>query len=141
MPGETMAPHAGPDTKLNRVTILVVDDEELVRTSTAEFLRYCDFNVVEAGNADEAMTLLATGFRVDFVFSDVRMPGPHDGFDIAGWVRANRPGTPVLLTSGYLGPAPVVDGAPRILAKPYSFQSLLKLINTMLHQRGRATAS
>ncbi|MEA2816833.1 MAG: hypothetical protein QOI93_4534, partial [Rhodospirillaceae bacterium] len=61
-------------------TILVVEDEILVRTVIAAYLRDCGFDVVEAGNADEAVRVLEAGIRIDIVFSDVNMPGSLDGF-------------------------------------------------------------
>ncbi len=83
--------------------ILVVEDEDLVRQSTADFLRMSDFGVVEAPTADAAIELLTAGAAVDLVFSDVRMPGRHNGFELADWINAHHPALPVLLTSGYAG--------------------------------------
>ena len=81
-------------------TVLVVDDEILVRMVIAAYLRDCGFDVVEAGNADEAVRVLEVGIRVDIVFSDVNMPGSLDGFGLAQWLRRERPGLNIILTSG-----------------------------------------
>ena len=82
-------------------TILIVEDEVLVRIALSDYLQECGFKVLEAGNADEAVEILErSGFTIDVVFSDVQMPGSMDGFCLAQWIRGKRPGLPVLLTSG-----------------------------------------
>ena len=78
----------------------MVEDEILVRAVAAANLRDCGFDVVEAGNADEAIRVLQAGIRVDIVFSDVNMPGSLDGFGLALWLRRERPDLKFILTSG-----------------------------------------
>ena len=88
-----------PDTEPS--VILVVEDEVLIRFVVADYLRECGFQILEAGNADEAVELLRTAdLGIDLVFSDVHMPGTRDGFDLARWVQEHRPEIPVILTSG-----------------------------------------
>jgi CheY-like chemotaxis protein len=115
--------------------ILVVEDEELVRQSTADFLRMSDFGVVEAATADAAIELLAAGTAVDLVFSDIRMPGRHNGFELADWISTHHPALPVLLTSGYAGGGVTPSHRP-ILAKPYSYDGLLRRITALLPRPG-----
>ena len=81
-------------------TVLVVEDEILVRTVIAAYLRECGFDVIEAGNADEAIRVMGAGIRIDIVFSDVNMPGSMDGFGLAQWLRQERPDLKIILTSG-----------------------------------------
>ena len=79
-------------------TILLVEDEVLVRMPIAQYLRDCGYRVIEAVNADEAMTvLLHKETVVDIVFSDIEMPGTIDGFGLSKWIREHRPGLDVLL--------------------------------------------
>ncbi len=86
-----------PPTELE--TVLVVEDEILVRTAIAEYLRHCGYRVVEAASADEAMTVLQeTAIQVDIVFSDIKMPGSIDGFGLSKWVREHKPGLQIILT-------------------------------------------
>jgi CheY-like chemotaxis protein len=72
-------------------TILVVEDDVLVRMPIAHYLRDCGYKVVEAANADEAVTVLSHKETViDLVFTDIEMPGALDGFGLAvstaeGW--------------------------------------------------------
>jgi CheY-like chemotaxis protein len=80
-------------------TVLVVDDEILVRLAIAEYLRDCGYKVVEAADADEAILVLQQPqFAVDVLFSDIDMPGDLDGFGLSQWARANRPDLEVILT-------------------------------------------
>ncbi len=120
--------------------VLVVDDEILLRTMVAEFLRDAGFRVLEAANGGEAVTLLAAGEAVDVVFSDVRMPGGVSGYDLAEWVKTHRPTARVLLASGYVGEAglsrSVDDDAPPLLTKPYNYEHLLRLLRDLIGQRG-----
>lgn len=85
----------------DRPCILVVEDEPLVRWIAVEFLQDDGFRVMEAADAHEALALLQTKSSVvDLIFSDIQMPGGLNGCDLARWVRDNRPGLPVILTSG-----------------------------------------
>jgi CheY-like chemotaxis protein len=73
-------------------TILIVEDEVLMRLVLADYLRSCGYRVVEANTADEAVTILSkTDETVDIVFSDVQMPGTMDGFALARWLRREHP--------------------------------------------------
>jgi CheY-like chemotaxis protein len=119
-------------------TVLVVEDEILVRTVIAAYLRDGGFDVVEAGNADEAVRVLAAGIRVDIVFSDVNMPGRLDGFGLAQWLRRERPGLEIILTSGAAQRAKdaseLCAHAP-ILAKPYDYAELARQLRALLTRR------
>ena len=104
-------------------TVLVVEDELLVRLTIAEFLRDCGYNVLEAGNASEAIETMEAHGAINLVFTDVRMPGRMDGVDLARWCDAHHPEIPVLLTSGYnAGRIPRDEAGLRakIIQKPYS---------------------
>ena len=91
-------------------TILLVEDEVLIRTSIAEYLRHCGYHVIEAGSADDAITLLNNpDITVNILFSDVEMPGSMDGFGLCRWTRENKPDVHVLLTGN-------VDGAAHAAA-------------------------
>src|SRR5687767_15993857 len=79
-------------------TILVVEDNVLIRMVIATYLRDCGFRVIEAVNADEAIVVLEQSeIRIDVVFSDVEMPGTLDGFGLNRWVREHRAHVPVIL--------------------------------------------
>src|SRR5437588_12045320 len=79
-------------------TVLVVEDEVLIRMVIAQYLRDCGYRVIEAASADEAVVVLRQAeLRIDVVLSDVEMPGSMDGFALARWVRQNREGIAVIL--------------------------------------------
>jgi CheY-like chemotaxis protein len=83
---------------LSQETILVVEDEVLIRMPIAQYLRDCGYKVIEAANADEAITVLSHKETVvDVVFTDIDMPGALDGFGLAKWVREHRHGVDVIL--------------------------------------------
>jgi CheY-like chemotaxis protein len=116
-------------------TILVVEDEILVRTVVAAYLRDCGFDVIEADNADEAVRVLEAGVRIDIVFSDINMPGSLDGFGLAQWLRRERPGLKIILTSGAAqGAKDASDPGAHvpILAKPYDYAELARQLRALL---------
>ena len=85
---------ASAPTDLHAPTVLVVEDEALVRMPIAEYLRDCGYKVLEAEDAGEAIHMVDGGDPVDVVFSDVRMPGDMDGFDLARWIGDHHPDVP-----------------------------------------------
>jgi CheY-like chemotaxis protein len=116
-------------------TILVVEEDVLVRNVVAAYLRECGFDVIEANGADEAIRVMEAEVRVDIVFSDIQMPGSMDGFGLAQWVRRERPWLKVILTSGAARTAraagDLCEDGP-ILAKPYDHAELERHIRTLL---------
>jgi len=65
-------------------TVLVVDDEVLIRMVISEYLRDCGYKVIEAANADEAILLLQQEeLTIDVVFTDIEMPGSMDGWGLS----------------------------------------------------------
>jgi CheY-like chemotaxis protein len=120
---------------LNPPTVLVVDDDLLVREPIADYLREVGYAVLEAGDAHEAIDELDHADHVDLVFSDVRMPGELDGVGLARWLRAHRPDVAVLLTSGYDGSGWMggeLGHEVRLLQKPYTQDQVLGHIRRLL---------
>jgi CheY-like chemotaxis protein len=116
--------------------LLVVDDDLLVREPIADYLREVGYEVLEAGDAREAIDMVDHADHVDLVFSDVRMPGELDGVGLARWVRAHRPDLPVLLTSGYDGAGWMggdLGRDVRLLQKPYTQDQVLRHIKRLLN--------
>jgi two-component system, response regulator PdtaR len=113
-------------------TILVVEDEPLVRMDISEALRHHGYRVLEAANGDDALKLLAEGKTIHLVFTDVRMPGRSDGFDVAR--RAEQKGLPVLVTSGHVYPHEVPQDMRPLVVKPYSHSQVLSLIERKLRK-------
>jgi PAS domain S-box-containing protein len=107
-------------------TALLVDDEELVRMSTADMLSDLGYTVIEAVSGEEAMRLVGTETHFDILVTDHLMPG-MTGTDLIQAVRSVRPGTPVLLVSGYAENAAIDPSIPR-LAKPFRRDELASLL-------------
>ena|SRR5579872_3677003 len=121
-------------------TVLVVDDEVLVRMVIAAYLRDCGYRVVEAANADEAMLVIEQDEEgaVSVVLSDVEMAGEQDGFALANWIRRRRPACEVILAGTAARAAEAAgdlcEQGPT-LAKPYEPQAVLDRIRRLLARR------
>jgi CheY-like chemotaxis protein len=98
-------------------TALLVDDEELVRMSTADMLSDLGYAVVEAESAEEALRLLRGGLELDLVVTDHLMPG-MTGTELAHIIRSERPGVKILIVSGYAEAEGIAPNLPR-LTKPF----------------------
>jgi DNA-binding NtrC family response regulator len=125
-----------PDPSERTPTILVIDDEALIRAMLSDYLQECGFKVLEGSNADEAILIIEkTDVIIDLVFSDVSMPGSMDGFGLAKWIRVNRPGLPVILTSGDAKKTSLAkelcEGEP-FLAKPYDLEVVVGQIRAAI---------
>jgi two-component system, response regulator PdtaR len=114
-------------------TILVVEDEALLRMYAADFLEENGFSVVEAENADTALKLLETRDDVRLLFTDVRMPGSCDGMELARKVHARWPHILLVITSGHLRPAHAeIPDHGHFIGKPYGTNELLAEVNDMM---------
>lgn len=130
--GEGFPARAGEVEAAPQATILVVEDEVLVRMVVAKYLRDCGFQVIEASNAEEAVRALVADGTIRLVFSDVNMPGQMDGIGLARWLRQERPAIKILLASGAgWATDSNIEGTLR-LTKPYSFPEIDRLIRVLL---------
>lgn len=109
-------------------TVLVVEDEVLVRMAIAQQLRDAGYPVIEAASAQEALEVLRHR-NVRLVFSDIRMPGAIDGVELARLIRAKYPAIRIVLTSGE-SRAP--DWADGFFAKPYRAAQVLDHIKKLM---------
>jgi signal transduction histidine kinase len=116
----------------NGETILVVEDDPAVRQVAVSTLTTLGYTVSEAANGDEALTRLRDGNPVRLVFSDVTMPGPLTGVDLAREVRRLQPEVGVLLTTGYVGEDVQLDEGVEILPKPYQTHDLAQKLRGLL---------
>lgn len=101
-----------------RPTILLVEDEPFVRSAVAHALETMGYEVREAVNGDEALAILRQGCP-DLLFTDIRLPGSVDGWQLAEAARQQCPDIPVIYTTGYSDtPMRTVRGGA-FLPKPY----------------------
>ena len=116
-------------------TVLVVEDEELVRLSAAVALEEDGFCVIEAGNAEDALKILQSRADVRLLFTDIHMPGGLDGMELAREVHARWPHVLLVITSGRNRPTSTeIPDHGRFIAKPYRAKELLAHINDLLRK-------
>lgn len=126
-------------------SVLIVEDELLIRLALSEFLTECGFQVVEAADAAEAMERMERE-KVDAVFTDVRMPGDMDGVEFARWVLKHWPGLPVMLTSGEMSGIKAMEelrASERVsvFTKPYRYADVEKKLKDMIAASGSGKMS
>lgn len=120
-----------PGDRLDNLRILMVEDNDGVRSFGKSLLEDLGANVIEASTAEEAEPLLESG-SYDLVFSDVVMPG-RSGIELARSLSIARPDQRVLLATGYSKEVSSGDAAGfRVIQKPYGAQSLANAIRQCL---------
>jgi signal transduction histidine kinase len=118
-------------------TILVVEDNEAVRTSAVELLREEGYQILTAANGDQAMQMLLEGTQVDLIFTDVVMPGLIKSADLAAWAKVQIPPVAVLFTSGHtrdiISRNHQLSSDTYLLSKPYDPEALTRMVRTVLN--------
>ena len=102
-------------------TVILVEDEFLIRFMVSEILIENGYTVIEADHSDAALaTLQARAAEINLLFTDIHMPGRMDGMTLAHHARKHWPWIKILLSSGRARPAQhhLPDGS-RFMAKPY----------------------
>jgi signal transduction histidine kinase/CheY-like chemotaxis protein len=116
-------------------TILVVEDDALVREYVLTQIHSLGYSTLAASNAAEALAIIESGERIDLLFTDVIMPGMN-GRQLADETRKRRPEIKILYTSGYTENAIVhhgrLDAGVLLLAKPYRRSELAALVRAAL---------
>lgn len=115
----------------SRPIVLVVEDNALVRVIIADFLEAAGFIVIQAQDGAAAIVVLESGANFHILFTDIQMPGPIDGVGVADLVCAQRPGTPIVLTSGRGVPETLQPGR-RFVTKPYDNRKIVTLLREMI---------
>jgi CheY-like chemotaxis protein len=128
--------HSGLPNTGSRATILVVDDEDIVRALVARALREAGYRVVQAHHGAAALAVLESGREtIHLVITDLVMPG-LGGREVARWATAHLPGLPVLFISGYprtyLEAHDLYDAGIPLLRKPFLPSRLLEAVQELL---------
>jgi len=127
-PETTIARRAAPSRR--HFSVLLVDDDALVRMGTVDMLEDLGHTVTEAGSAAEALTILQAGAQVDVVITDQAMPGMR-GTELASQLRDKYPALPVVLATGYAElPNGEGPGLPR-LSKPFRQEDIAAILDRM----------
>ncbi len=120
----------GTDTQQ---TILLVEDETLIRMHGADLLEDAGYEVLEAADAEEALAILASHDSVQLLFSDIDMPGSINGLDLARIVNDRWPDVRLLLTSGNhrLQDDQIPDSG-QFVCKPWTPPALIARVRDLL---------
>lgn len=121
----------------DRLTIMVIESDILVRMVLAEYLRDCGYKVVEGSCADDAFTVLRSDIKVHMLFTEVRLSGDSDGFALAKTTREMYPDVDVILTSSVANAADKAGDlcAEGVVEKPYHPEEVLRRINILRDRR------
>jgi CheY-like chemotaxis protein len=112
-------------------TILVVEDDSIVRMLIVDVLEELEYKVLEAEGCEEALALLNdTDRSIDLMMTDVNMP-IMDGRELAKEARSVRPGLPILFASGYAESIDVPEGM-NVIGKPFSIDQLRDKVKRIL---------
>jgi CheY-like chemotaxis protein len=117
-------------------SVLVVDDEDTVRTLIADALSDAGYRVFEAVDGPSALALLEADTHLDLMISDIGLPGGLNGRELAAAVRAQRPTTKILLVTGYSEAATLAQAEKedrlKVLVKPFSIEALKGQVGTLM---------
>ena len=116
-----------------RQTVLVVEDEALIRADIVDALEEAGFKVIEAANADEAICILEARADIRVVFTDVDMPGSMGGIRLAACIQDRWPPVKLIITSGHVAvqDSDIPTGG-RFFRKPYAATEIVSATTAMM---------
>jgi DNA-binding NtrC family response regulator len=116
-----------------RISVLVVEDETLIRFNVVDELEDAGYQVFEAANADDAIAILVSTPSIRLVFTDIDMPGSMDGLKLAAAVRDRWPPVKIIVTSGHriVEITDMPDGSV-FFSKPYANLAVLQSMRELL---------
>ncbi|HEX6958640.1 MAG TPA: response regulator [Ferrovibrio sp.] len=127
---------APPATDAKRPTVLLVEDEALVRMLAVETIRDEGYNVLEEGDGRAALTILKSDAEIDLLITDVKLPGVS-GYQLAEAGTAHRPRLKVVLMTGFTQdpvPEKLARAGVKVLYKPYDLKELASYANRLLRE-------
>jgi CheY-like chemotaxis protein len=133
---EAAEPARAANGAIGTETILVVEDDEALRSYTVETLTELGYRVLAATNGAAAIDILDSGADIDLLFTDVVMPGGVNGRQLADEAVRRRAGLKVLFTTGYTRNAIVhhgrLDPGVEMIGKPFSSDELTRKVRAVL---------
>jgi PAS domain S-box-containing protein len=130
---------ARPPRSADAETILVVEDDEDVRTYSKEILRELGYSILEAANGQAALRVLDAHPEIQLLFTDVGLPGGMNGRQLSDEARRRRPRLKVLFTTGYARNAIVHEGrldpGVQLITKPFTYAALASKLRDVLDAR------
>jgi CheY-like chemotaxis protein len=122
----------------HEATVLVVEDNALIRMGAVDNLVTAGFGVLEASNADEAIRILEGRPDIHLVFTDVEMPGSMDGLKLAHYIRGRWPPVRLIVVSGKrILDESHLPAEAKFFPKPYDEGAILETIIRMLSELNR----
>jgi DNA-binding response OmpR family regulator len=115
-------------------TVLVVEDEVLIRLMIADALRSEGIAVIEASNGEEAMHVLHSAVPVELVLTDIRMANETDGLALARAARTVRPGLKLIVASSLEAGDEVAGLADAFFSKPYHLSAIVRRVKSLLSE-------
>lgn len=116
-----------------KITVLVVEDEVLIRLGIVDDLLSAGFEVLEAGDADSAISIIEDNPAIRLIFTDIDMPGTMDGLKLAAFIRNKWPPIQIIVTSGRGTPnATALPLGVPFMAKPYEHDHVVTAMRTLL---------
>jgi CheY-like chemotaxis protein len=122
------------DAPRGNETILVVEDDELVRDLVVEIMTDLGYRVFHAADGSQALDVIRRGDSIDLLFTDVSLPSRIGGIELARAARELQPDIKVLLTTGDAKLAAIADEFPAV-AKPYRRAELALRVRDALKLR------
>jgi CheY-like chemotaxis protein len=139
-PEQTAVEPLTPEMEGGGETILVVEDDPLVRAYVNTQLQSLGYKTLSAANGVEALAIVDSGAAFDLLFTDVIMPGRLNGRQLAAEMEQRHASLKVLFTSGYAENAIIhhgrLDSGVLLLAKPYRKLDLARLLRVALTSAG-----
>ena len=124
----------------DKPTILVVEDEALLRIVVVEILQEAGYAVLQAPDGASGCEIMKTGTPIDLLISDIKMPG-MSGYDVARAGREMKPALRILLMTGY-AQEPLPDNMRgygiEVIHKPFDFDEFVRRVQTKLEAAGSA---
>lgn len=120
---------------MNRQTILIVEDEPLLLEILVSEFQDAGYHVLAAENAGTALASIENEAKIDLLFTDIRMPGKMDGWEIARRARAVRPQLPVIYATGYSAHSPAIVEGALLFIKPYRVSEILSAAQALAPAR------
>jgi CheY-like chemotaxis protein len=115
-----------------RPVVLIVEDDTLLRLSGAEMIADAGYDVLEAGNADQAIAILEARPDIRIVFTDIQMPGSMDGLKLAWFVRDRWPPIKLVVTSGRVAVAEgELPSGGLFIGKPYTAPRIAEVLASL----------
>jgi CheY-like chemotaxis protein len=125
--------------------VLVVEDDEEVRSTVVDMLSDLGYRVLKAKDAQSALAIIESGVPVDLLFTDVVMPGTLRSPELARKAQERLPGIAILFTSGYTENAIVhggrLDDGIELLSKPYTREAMARKLRHVLRNHGQRIAA